>query len=282
MGGEIVSADSMQVYRYMDIGTAKPTPEERERVKHHLIDVVPPDQPFHADLYRTLGRRTIEELHRDRKLIWVVGGTGLYIKTLTRGLFTSPKVDPKIRNRLNLEAQDRGDDFLHHRLEQVDPSTASRLHSRDRVRIIRALEVFEATGVPISFFQEQHRFGERPYATLKIGLDMERRILYQRIDRRVDRMVERGLLKEVESLIGMGYGPELKPMQSLGYKQMFHYLERKLDWDEAIRQIKRDTRHYAKRQCTWFKADPEIHWYDPGREREKIISEVKPFLGNFS
>jgi tRNA dimethylallyltransferase len=262
----------------MDIGTAKPTPDERGRVKHHLIDVVTPDQPFHADLYRALGRRTIDELHKDRKLIWVVGGTGLYVKTLTRGLFTSPKVDPKIRDRLKQEAQERGDEFLYHQLAQVDPSSASRLHSRDRVRIIRALEVFEATGVPISFFQEHHRFGERPYVTLKIGLDMERRILYQRIDRRVDRMVEQGFLKEVESLIGMGYGSELKPMQSLGYKQMVRYLEKRMAWDEAIRQIKRDTRHYAKRQWTWFKADPEIHWYDPGREREKIVSEIRFFL----
>ena len=278
LGGEIVSADSMQVYRYMDIGTAKPTLEERKKTKHHLIDVVAPDQSFHAGLYRALGRRTIDELHRDRRLVWVVGGTGLYIKALTQGLFTSPKIDPKIRDRLKQEAQERGDEFLYHRLEQVDPRTASRLHPHDRARILRALEVFEVTGVPISLFQEQHRFGEQPYVTLKVGLEMERKILYQRLDRRVDRMVEQGFLKEVEGLIEMGYGAELKPMQSLGYKQMVRYLEKKLDWDEAIRQIKRDTRHYAKRQWTWFKADPEIHWYGPRAERDKIVSEIRFFL----
>jgi tRNA dimethylallyltransferase len=272
----------MQVYQYMDIGTAKPTPEERRRVKHHLIDVVTPDQPFHAGLYRALGRRAIDELYSDRKLIWVVGGTGLYVKTLTQGLFTSPKIDPEVRDRLKQEAQEGGDEFLYHRLRQVDPLTASRLHSRDRVRIIRALEVFEVTGVPISFYQEQHRFGERPYVTLKIGLEMERRILYQRIDQRVDRMVEQGFLGEVESLMGKGYGPELKPMQSLGYKQMVHHLQKRLDWDEAIRQIKRDTRHYAKRQWTWFKADREIHWFDPGTDRGRILSEIQSFSEDFS
>jgi tRNA dimethylallyltransferase len=282
MGGEIVSADSMQVYRYMDIGTAKPSAEERRRVRHHLVDVVTPDQSFHAGLYRALGRRAIDELYRDRKRIWVAGGTGLYIKTLTQGLFASPKAAPEIRDRLKQEAQERGDEGLYQRLKQVDPAAASRLHSHDRIRVIRALEVFEGTGVPISFYQEQHRFGERPYLTLKIGLEIKRRTLYQRIDQRVDRMVEEGFLGEVESLMGMGYAADLKPMQSLGYKQMVQYLEKRLNWDEAIRQIKRDTRHYAKRQWTWFKADSEIHWYDPGGEREKIVSEIRSFLGDFS
>jgi tRNA dimethylallyltransferase len=278
LGGEIISADSMQVYRYMDIGTAKPSLEERGRVRHHLIDVVTPDQPFHAGLYRALGRRAIEGLDRDGKWTWVVGGTGLYVKTLIHGLFASPRVAPEIRERLKQEAQERGDEWLHQRLRQVDPPAALKVHSHDRARILRALEVFEGTGVPISFYQEQHRFGERPYVTLKIGLEMERRTLYERIDRRVDRMVEQGFLGEVETLMGMGYGPDLKPMQSLGYKQLTHYLEKRLDWAEAIRQIKRDTRHYAKRQWTWFKADPEIHWYDPEDKREKIVSEIRSFL----
>ncbi len=277
-GGEILSADSMQVYRYLDIGTAKPTPEERKRVHHHLIDLVDPDEPFHADLYRILGRRTIDQLHRDAKRIWVVGGTGLYIRSLTQGLFHSPKIDPSVRKRLREESQEKGGAFLYERLIRVDPKTASRVHPNDLFRIIRALEVFDSTGVPISFFREQHRFGERPYSTLKIGLETDREALYRRIDKRVEEMVEKGLLKEVEHLMEMGYGPELKPMQSLGYRQMGQYILKRMEWDEAVRQMKRDTRRYAKRQWTWFKADPEIRWYDASGGKKEIFQQVKSFL----
>jgi tRNA dimethylallyltransferase len=278
-GGEIISADSMQVYRYMDIGTAKPTLEEQKRVRHHLIDLVTPDQPFHAALYRTLGRKTIDQLYQDGKFICVVGGTGLYIKTLTQGLFTGPKIDPSVRERLKREAQEKGGDVLYQRLKRVDPKTASKLHPRDLFRTIRALEVFDSTGIPISFYREQHRFGERPYLTLKIGLEMNRLALYPRTDQRVDQMIERGLLQEVRGLMEMGYGAELKPMQSLGYKQMVQFLMKKIDWIEAVREMKRDTRHYAKRQLTWFKADPEVHWRDVSTDRKKIFMEIKSFLG---
>jgi tRNA dimethylallyltransferase len=278
-GGEIVSADSMQVYRFMDIGTAKPTPEEQKRVRHHMIDLVTPDQPFHAGLYRSLGRKTIDQLYKHREPIWVVGGTGLYIKALTQGLFPSPKIDPVVRQRLRQEAKERGEAFIYERLKYVDPKTASHLHPHDLFRTLRALEVFDSTGAPISFFREQHRFGERPYRTLKIGLEMDREALYRRIEERVGRMVEGGLLEEVKGLLGMGYGPELKPMQSLGYKQIVQFLSKKIGWDEAIRQIKRDTRHYAKRQWTWFRADPEVSWRDSSLDRERIFLEVKSFLG---
>jgi tRNA dimethylallyltransferase len=278
-GGEIISADSMQVYRYMDIGTAKPAQEERKRVRHHLIDLVTPDQPFHAALYRTLGRKTIDQLYQDGKFICVVGGTGLYIKTLTQGLFTSPQIDPGVRERLKQEAQEKGGDVFYQRLKRVDPKTASKLHPRDLFRTIRALEVFDSTGIPISFYRKQHRFGERSYLTLKIGLEMNRLALYHRTDQRVDQMIERGLLQEVRGLMEMGYGAELKPMQSLGYKQMVQFLMKKIDWIEAVREMKRDTRHYAKRQLTWFKADPEVHWRDVSTDRKKIFMEIKSFLG---
>jgi tRNA dimethylallyltransferase len=278
LGGEIISADSMQVYRYMDIGTAKPTPEEQKKVRHHLIDLVTPDQPFHAGLYRAFGRKAIDQLDKGGKPIWVVGGTGLYIKALTQGLFPSPKIDPVVRERLRQEAKEKGEAFLYQRLTRVDPETASHLHPHDLFRMIRALEVFDSTGVPISFFRDQHRFGERPYRTLKIGLEMDRKALYRRIEERVDRMIERGFLQEVKGLMEMGYGSELKPMQSLGYKQMVQFLSKKMGWDEAVRQMKRDTRHYAKRQWTWFKADPEICWRDVSIDRERIFLEVKSFL----
>jgi len=277
LGGEIISADSMQVYRYMDIGTAKPTLNDQKRVRHHLIDLVNPDQPFHAALYRRLGRKTNDQLHDNEKPIWIVGGTGLYIKTLTQGLFASPEIDPHVRERLKKEVREKGTGALYERLEKVDPTTASHLHPHDVFRIIRALEVFDSEGIPISFYREQHRFGERPYRTLKIGLEMHRDTLYRRIGERVDQMLERGILREVERLMEMGYGCQLKPMQSIGYKQMVQVLLKEIGWDEAVRQMKRDTRHYAKRQLTWFKADPEIHWWDELSDRRKVFLEIKSF-----
>jgi tRNA dimethylallyltransferase len=279
LGGEIISADSVQVYQYMDIGTAKPTLSDRGRVRHHLIDLVPPDQPFHAGLYRALGRKTIDQLFQDRTPIWVVGGTGLYIKTLTQGLFTSPKVDPRARERLRLEAREKGPEALFERLKDVDCPTASRLHPHDLFRIIRALEVFDSTGTPISFYRAQHRFGDKPYLTLKIGLEMDRDMLFRRIDKRVDQMLEEGFLQEVERLMEMGYGPELKPMQSLGYKQMAQFLLKEIGWDEAVRQMKKNTRHYAKRQWTWFKADPEVRWWDEPTDCQRIFLNIKSFWG---
>ncbi|MEW6375938.1 MAG: tRNA (adenosine(37)-N6)-dimethylallyltransferase MiaA [Thermodesulfobacteriota bacterium] len=278
LGGEIVSADSMQVYRHMDIGTAKPTPDEQRRVRHHMIDLVNPDQPFHANLYRTLGRKTIDQLYQDGKPIWVVGGTGLYIKTLTQGLFASPKIDPAVREKLKQEVEEKGGEFLYQRLKNVDPQTASNLHPHDLFRTIRALEVFDSTGTPISFYREQHRFGEKPYLSLKIGLETNRATLYRRIEQRVDQMIERGFLPEVRGLMKMGYGPALKPMRSLGYKQMVQFLLKEIGWDEAVRQIKRDTRHYAKRQWTWFKTDPEVRWRDESTDRQKIFLEITSFL----
>lgn len=277
LGGEIISADSMQVYRYMDIGTAKPTLDDQKKVRHHLIDLVTPDQPFHAALYRTLGRKTIEQLFENKKPIWIVGGTGLYIKTLTQGLFSSPKIDPRVRENLRGEAKEKGGDALYERLKRVDSQTAFHLHPNDLFRVIRALEVFDSTGVPISFYREQHRFGERPYVTLKIGLEMNRDMLYRRIEERVDQMVEKGFLGEVAGLMEMGYGRELKPMQSLGYKQMVQFLVKEIGWDEAVRRMKRDTRHYAKRQWSWFKADPEVHWWDESTDRRKIFLEIRSF-----
>ncbi|NWG04518.1 MAG: tRNA (adenosine(37)-N6)-dimethylallyltransferase MiaA [Syntrophaceae bacterium] len=277
IGGEIISADSMQVYRYMDIGTAKPTLDEQKRVKHHLIDLVTPDQPFHAALYRTVGRKTIDQLYQDEIPIWVVGGTGLYIKALLHGLFPSPPIDPKTRERLKQEAKERGPEVLYEQLKKIDPPTAAQLHPHDLFRVIRALEVFDSTGIPISFYRAQHRFGEQPYRALKIGLEMDREKLYSCIETRVDRMLERGLLQEVERLMEMGYGPQLKPMQSLGYKQMVQFLLKEIGWDEAVRQIKRETCHYAKRQWTWFKADSEIHWWNPWTDQKEIIFEIQSF-----
>lgn len=277
-GGEIVSADSMQVYRHMDIGTAKPSHLEREKIPHHLIDIVFPDEPFHAGLYRRLGREVIERLAREGKPVWVVGGTGLYVKALTQGIFQAPEIDPAIRQRLNEEGKKKGGAYLFERLWEVDPETARKLHPNDQFRIVRALEVYESTGVPISVYRKEHAFREKAYRALKIGLTLARESLYVRIDRRVDEMIERGFLDEVRGLLEMGYGPELKPMQGLGYKQLTGFLCGKIGWEEAVRQIKRDTRRYARRQMTWFKADPEIVWLETVRDREIIYRKIDLFL----
>ncbi len=278
LGGEIISADSMQVYRYMDIGTAKPTTEEQKRIRHHMIDLVTPDQPFHAGLYRMLARKRIDQLQEMGTPIWVVGGSGLYIRVLTQGLFDHPKIDPEVRKKLKQEAQENGESFLYDRLKKADPKTASRIHPHDLFRILRALEVFDSTGIPISFLREQHRFGDKPYRTLKIGLQTDRETLYRRIEERVDQMIERGFLQEVKDLMERGYGPELKPMQSLGYKQIVQFLTKGMEWAEAVGQIKRDTRRYAKRQWTWFKADPEVYWRDESVDRPRMLLEIRSFL----
>lgn len=263
LGSEIVSADAMQVYRYMDIGTAKPTQEQQARVPHHLIDVVDPDEPFSAARFKTAAAAVIGELHEKGHPAFVVGGTGLYIKALTRGLFRVEEQDGALRERLRAEAQDLGSPVLHRRLQDVDPEAAARIHPHDAYRIIRALEVLELTGKPLSEHHSTHGFSDDPYQVLKIGLFLDREMLYQRIDQRVDWMLEAGFLKEVKGLLHRGYSPKLKSMKSIGYRHMAEHLEGHVTWDETVRRFKRDTRRYAKRQMAWFKADPKIHWLQP-------------------
>jgi tRNA dimethylallyltransferase len=277
VGGEIVSADSMQVYRYMDIGTAKPTAAEQAAARHHLIDVVDPDEPFDAAVYAELGRRALAELVRRGRVPVVVGGTGLYIKALLQGLFRSEARDPALRARLRAEAEAEGTAALHARLQTCDPRTAARLHPNDRVRILRALEVFEATGRPISELQGAHRFGDAPYRTLKIGLTLDRPTLYGRIDRRVEAMLAAGLEDEVRALLARGYGPQLKPMQSIGYSHLTALIAGTVSREECLRTLQRDTRRFAKRQLTWFRADSEIVWTSPDRVTE-LIQRSSEFL----
>jgi tRNA dimethylallyltransferase len=276
VNGEIVGADSMQVYRYMDIGTAKPTAMEQAAVRHHLIDVVDPDVPFDAAAYLTLGRQVLTELFRRGKTPVVVGGTGLYIKALLYGLFRSDARDPAVRVRLRAEAESQGAAALHHRLAQCDPRTAARLHPNDAVRILRALEVFEVTGRPISELQREHRFGDAPFHTLKIGLSLDRETLYRRIDRRAEAMLAAGLEDEVRALFARGYGPRLKPMQAIGYSHMAAFIAGAVNRADCIRTLQRDTRRFAKRQLTWFRAEPDIRWLSPDRIPD-LIREAKQF-----
>jgi tRNA dimethylallyltransferase len=277
LGGEIISADSMQIYRYMDVGTAKPTADDQNCISHHMIDIVDPDEDFDAVRFAEMARQKVMQLHQRGVTPLVVGGTGLYIKALLQGLFQSDPVDPEIRERLKKEAAEFGSSALYDRLKQVDPDTAGRLHPNDSYRITRALETIESTGRSISEHQQDHGFTDEPFNTLKIGLQMDRQTLYERIDQRVDLMIEAGLVDEVKKLLAMGYSADLKSMQSIGYRHMVEFLAERLPWDECVRTLKRDTRRFAKRQFTWFGADQQIKRYEPD-QLDEIVRLVEGFL----
>ncbi len=278
LGAEIISADAMQVYKYMNIGTAKPTEEQRARVRHHFIDVVYPDEPFSAARFKTMAEVVIGDLHQKERPMFVVGGTGLYIKALTRGLFPGKDQDGVVQKKIRHEAETLGLEALHQRLQKVDPVAAARIHPNDTYRVIRALEVHQVTGQSISYHQMIHGFRDVRYRTLRIGLTTKRNVLYDQINRRVDLMLASGLLEEVKWLLGHGYPSTLRSMRSIGYRHIADYLEGRTPWDETVHLFKRDTRRYAKRQLTWFRADPEIMWVQPGQiavMRRKIDSFLR-------
>jgi tRNA dimethylallyltransferase len=265
---EIVSADSRQVYRYLDIGTAKPTPAQRTAVPHHLIDVVNPDEQFDGAQFRTLALVAIESILQRGKRVFVVGGTGLYLRALTRGLFAGPAADMALRARLQEQEKREGKGFLHRWLQGVDPDAANRLHPNDTARLVRALEVFLLTGKPMSHWQREHGFRERPFATLTIGLVCERETLHRRIAERCQQMMQDGLVDEVRRVWELGYGPELPVMQTIGYAQVKALLHGQCSEAEAIAQIITETKHLAKRQLTWFRAEPDVQWFVPSQGRE--------------
>jgi tRNA dimethylallyltransferase len=275
-GGEIVNADSLQVYRYLDIGTAKPTQEERNRVAHHLIDVVDPDEEFNAAIYTEQARAVIEKLARTGKPVFVVGGTGLYIRALLQGIIATPPVDENIRNYYR-ELRDRyGREYLFGLLRARDPQAAGRINPNDSVRVIRALEVMEQSGQSIVTLQQKHLFADCPYDACKIGLRVERTELKKRIAMRTERMVEAGLVDEVRGLLSRGYSEKLKPLQSLGYKQVVEFIRGRYAWDRALDLINQDTWQYSKRQLTWFSADKTINWFAPD-QFEEIRKTIETF-----
>jgi len=280
LDAEIVNADSLQVYRHLDIGTAKPTRMERERVKHHLVDVVDPDEDYNAALYCEQARALIAELAFQGRRVLVVGGTGLYIRALLQGIIETPPVDEQIRGYYRQIRDRLGRDHLYGLLENRDPQAARRINPNDAVRVIRALEVLEQSGRSILDLQEKHRFADCPYAVLKIGLRVERDELKKRIHRRTEQMIEAGLLDEVRGLLDRGYHEKLKPLQSLGYKQMISLIRGRCDWDQAKDEINRETWRYAKRQLTWFHADKTISWYGPD-ETEQIEDRARKFLAQY-
>jgi len=274
-GGEIISADSMQVYRFLDIGTAKPTMEERRGIRHHLIDVVNPDEEFNAALFAEKARAIIAELAGKGKPAFVVGGTGLYIRALLKGIIDTPDVDENIRNHYRGLRDTHGKQYLYDLLLQRDAAAAAQVNPNDAVRVIRALEVLEQTGESITIKQKKHSFADCSYTTYKIGIKVERNELKQKIELRTERMIEDGLLVEVKKVLAMGYSNNLKSLQSLGYKQVIGFLNKKYGWDEAINLIKRETWQYARRQMTWFNADKEINWFN-----QNLLGKIKNRLEN--
>lgn len=271
---EIINADSMQFYRYMDIGTSKPTPEEQKAVPHHLFSIVNPDESFNAAQFMQRGRQAADEiLSRDRIPV-VVGGTGLYIKALTKGLFAVPEGYENLRKELRKKSREE----LFERLRDVDHEASLRINPNDTVRIVRALEVYYLTGEPISRHHRKHRFQDAPYRCLKICLTRDRESLYRRIERLVDQMMEKGFLQEVRSLIDMGYSHQIKPLRSIGYSQMVKCIQGQISREEAVSQIKKESKRFAKRQLTWFRHDPELIWIELPEKAGEAEGLAKKFL----
>ncbi|HMK66068.1 MAG TPA: tRNA (adenosine(37)-N6)-dimethylallyltransferase MiaA [Thermodesulfobacteriota bacterium] len=277
IGAEIINADSMQIYRYMDIGTAKPTPVQQQEVPYHLIDIVDPDSSFDASDFRDRAQKIIYELHDRHIPVLVVGGTGLYLRVLLRGLFNCPKPRREIREEWKRQAQGQGAEFLWEALKQRDPLSATRIHPNDTYRLIRALEVFELTGRPISEWQRWETAGVREFEALWVGLTLERSVLYDRINARVEAMMDMGFLEEVRVLLKRGYSPDLKSMKSLGYRHLLESLKGEKDLSTAVEEIKRDTRRYAKRQWTWLAKEENLNWFSL-EEFDKVYNQIKDFL----
>jgi tRNA dimethylallyltransferase len=278
LDGEIVNADSMQIYRRLDIGTAKPTADQQAEIRHHLIDVVDADQPFSAADFAAAADAAIKDIVGRGKRVIVAGGTGLYIRALLRGLIDSPGATGELRQALQDEAGRVGNEAMLEKLRQIDPDMAAVLHPNNLVRIIRALEVYQLSGIPLSRYQKEHAFASRRYDTLQFGIAVDRALLYERIEERVERMLAAGLLAEVNGLLAGGFGADLKPMRSIGYKEAVAQLSGILPAVEAARLIKRDTRRYAKRQLTWFKADPDILWFEYPEKFGSILQHAIEFF----
>ena len=285
---EVLTADSRQVYRGMDVGTDKPTAEERQAVPHRLIDLVDPDESFNTGLYRRQAIDEIERLYRDCRLPLVVGGTGLYVRTLLKGLCDAPPADPIVREALRQEAEEQGYDRLYAKLVDVDPVAAARLHPRDESKVIRALEVYQLSGRRMSEFQQEHGFAERPFAALMIGLNRDRDELYRRIEGRIDWQLAHGLIEETKQLLAQGYQRDSAAMKGLGYRQVAEHLAGEYDVAEMVRRFKRDTRHFSKRQMTWFRKEQGIQWLmieeseSVQHTATRVIEQVDRFLNTLT
>ncbi len=278
---EIINADSMQVYRYMDIGSAKPSLEQRARVPHHLFDVVTPDSDYNAGRYAEDARRVAREIHKRGRPVFLTGGTGLYIRAFLEGLVGTGAAQPELRERLEAEherAIEQDDpERLHRRLSELDPETADRIHPNDLRRTIRALEIIAQSGREASQLRGEHGFADRPFDSLQIALDPGREIVTQRIDQRCQAMIDAGLLQEVRGLRRRGYGPELRPMQAIGYRHLNLVVDGGDTLANALLAMQADTRRFARRQRTWLRKVRELVWLDPRAERVVSIA-VERFL----
>lgn len=277
VGGEIISADSMQVYKKMNIGTAKIMPEEMDGIPHYLVDELEPDEEFHVVRFQQMAKRAVEKIYEKGKIPIVVGGTGFYIQALLYDIdFSEEDADRGYRDRLKKLAEEKGNGYLHRMLAEVDPESAQAVHENNIKRVIRALEFYEKTGTKISMHNEQERTKESRYNFVYFVLTHERKILYDRINQRVDRMIEAGLIDEVRQLACEGYTKDMVSMQGIGYKEVFDYLEGKQDLAETAERIKKDTRHFAKRQLTWFRREKEVTMIN--RQDYRMEDEILAFM----
>ena len=275
LGGEIISADSMQVYKHMDIGSAKITEKEMDGVPHHLIDVLSPFEEFHIVRFQELAKKAVEDIYSRGRIPVFVGGTGFYIQAVTKDIdFTEGEEDKEYREELSRLAAEKGNEFLHEMLRNIDPKSAEEIHANNVKRVIRALEFYKENGFPISQHNEEQKQNETPYNLAYFVLNAPRELLYERIDRRVDEMMENGLMEEVQKLKDMGCRRDMTSMQGLGYKEILSFLEGEVPLEEAVRILKRDTRHFAKRQLTWFRRESDVIWVDKDKfsfDEEKIL-----------
>jgi tRNA dimethylallyltransferase len=286
---EIVSVDSMQVYKYMDIGTAKPSLTEMARIPHYLIDIVDPDDNYTLGRFVEDANEAIKIIYAHENIPLLVGGTGLYFKGLLDGVFDEHdlaaeddangerKKNKSLKQDLRKKLHEEGSEVLHRELAEVDSESAERIHPNDTQRLLRGLEIYYSTGKPWSEHLTNQRKRTPQYRALKIGLTRPREELYTRIDQRVKLMAEQGLLDEVKKILAMGYDKDLKAMQSIGYRHMLNFLDGSWTWEQALELLARDTRHYAKRQYTWFNNDPEILWHDV-QEKDTICKDIKKYL----
>ncbi len=278
INGEIISADSMQVYRHMDIGSAKVTPEEMDGVCHHLIDVLEPEEEFNVVVFQKLAKEALTGIYERGHIPIIVGGTGFYIQALLYDIdFTENDGDTAIRRELEKLAQTQGAGCLHQMLQEIDPESAVAIHQNNVKRVIRAIEFYRQTGKKISLHNEQEREKQSPYQFLYYVLDTDRKTLYERIDRRVDLMMEHGLVDEVKHLADMGCTRDMVSMQGLGYKEILDYLSGEIPLEEAVYILKRDTRHFAKRQITWFKRERDVRWLELEQfqnDRKKVLEHI--------
>lgn len=260
LNGEIISADSRQIYKGMDIGTAKPSKDEQAAVKHHMLNVVEPDEHFSVGEYKRNAEKIIEGIWQRKRLPIIAGGTGLYIRAVIDGLWEGPKADYELRDKLKKEEETFGKGYLYKKLKEVDPETAEKTKPNDLVRIVRSLEVYYKEGKTISHFHRLHGFQEKNYNIMFIGLTMDRGRLYKKIEERVDEMINSGLIDEVKALLKKEYNENISSMTGVGYRQAIGYLKGDYNLEEAVRLIKRNTKRYAKRQYTWFNKDKRIEW----------------------